>query len=139
MAFGRGVTNCPVDKAKERVAKANEYGWVMILREGTFAGPDHSTFTVEQADIFKVERAGMVAPPNALPCRDMTTAMFSVNLSVGPYSLKLFPHEFSPMSMTQILSLVADKELEVKYLSQNDTTGYYTPTPEVREIIRANF
>lgn len=134
-----GVTNVSVEVARKRIANATEFGWGMILRAGTFGAPDNTTFTVEPGDIFKVARSGMEVPVDASPATDMTAMMFSVDLTVGPYTLKLYPHEFSPLSMAEILSMVAGKELEVKYLSQDDDTGYYTPTPEIREIIKANF
>lgn len=139
--FGHhGQTNYSIKQTKEKLAKALDGNdWAMMLITRTFAGPGGVTFTVEKGDFFKIIRVGAPNWPSELPCRDRSSKYFSVDVKVGTIPLTLFPHEFSPQSMGYLLTLVADKEMEVKYLSQDDDTGYYTPTPEVREQIRAMF
>ena len=137
---GHGQTNYSIEQTKEKLAKALDGNdWAMMLITRTFAGPGGVTFTVEKGDFFKIIRVGAPSWLGQLPCRDRSSKYFSIDVKVGTIPLTLFPHEFSPHSMGYLLTLVADKEMEVKYISQDDDTGYYTPTPEVREQIRAMF
>lgn len=135
---GRGVTNVDPAKAKERVEQAEEYGWAMVMRRGNFAAPGGTSFEVEPGDCFRVVRAGVkdLAP---ICHRDYVAARFSIDCQVGPIVLKQWPHEFTPVSQVYLMSLVADGELEVKYLATNDETGYYTPTPALREQLNHMF
>lgn len=136
--YGRGVTNCDPAKTIERIQQAEEYGWAMVMHRGNFAAPGGTTFEVEPGDCFRVVRAGVkdLAP---ICHRDYVAARFSIDCQVGPIILKQWPHEFTPVSQVYLMSLVADGELEVKYLSADDETGYYTPTPALREQLNAMF
>lgn len=136
--YMRGITNCAPDKAKERVDQAAEYGWVMIMCRGTFTAPGGTTFEVEPGDCFRVSRAG-VKDLKPICHRDYVAQRFSVECQVGPIVLKQWPHEFTPVTQVYLMSLVADGELEVKYLATNDETGYYTPTPALREQLNHMF
>ena len=137
-SHGMGVTNVDPAKAKERVDQAAEYGWAMIMRRGTFSAPGGTSFEVEPGDCFRVSRAG-VKDLNPICHRDYVAQRFSIDCQVGPIVLKQWPHEFTPVTQVYLMSLVADGELEVKYLATNDETGYYTPTPGLREQLNSMF
>lgn len=131
-----GCTNYSPEQTLERLKKAKEDQWAMVLVDRTFSAPGGTNFTIEKGDFFKITRIGADDYVSELPSGDRSMKKASVDIAVGPIALTLFPHEYSPQSMTYILGLLADKEVEVKYICQEDEIGYYTLTPEVREIVR---
>ncbi len=126
------------DLVSERVPKARESGWVMSLVSRAF-GERGYTFNVDLGDVFKVKRSGRFSDgPNTCSRRRSKDTM-SVSVSVGPFNLTLFAHEFSPMTMFEILELRTAGELTEEFLATNDEVGYFTPGAELRAQIRNVF
>lgn len=137
--FGGSTRDRP-DDVKKKFAQITEGAeWAMLLMHQTFATPGGQSVTVERGDVFKIIRNGRGDWPSELPSHDRSMKSFTIDVALGPVTLTVFSHEFAPQHQAYILSLVADGEMEVKYLCQEDSIGYYTPTEAVREQIKAMF
>lgn len=136
LGFG-GVTNySPADTLKKLQKARDGHEWGMLLVDRTFTAPGGVSFSVEKGDCFKIGRIGALDWPSELASSNRTHKAATVDVMVGPIALTLYPHEFAPMTQGWLLTSVADQEMEVKFICQEDEIGYYTPTPEVREQIK---
>lgn len=112
--------------AQRKIEEARRYEWVLCLTSQTFGGSNGAALTIEVGDVYKVARTGG---------RYDSTASNTIDISLGGVSITLWPHEFSPLSMTQILLMVGDGEMTNAFITDTDDTGYWCPTEEVRQQI----
>ena len=63
--------------------------------------------------------------------RIRTTELFSVNILVGPCSLRLWPHEISAIDFLTIMELKRLGEIEESFVSAEDEIGYFKPLIEI--------
>ena len=132
---------CPFspEVARDRVARADETQWILVLKTQPFFGVETGqTFTVEMGDVFKVKRAGLVDGSQSCSAR-RSKERFTVTISVGQNDLVLFPHEFAPISWLEVMRMIDDGDMTEQYIEANDDHGYFAPVDEVRAAIRATF
>lgn len=90
-------------------------------------------------DIFKTARAGATAHEND-DCSDARTKVrFTIDITVGKRTLTLFTHECSAIGWARIMEMRAAGELYEQYVEAGDESGYFAPTLEMREQIKALF
>lgn len=139
--YQRGVTDCPPAEARKTLDKLREHGYGMILRKGSF-GDNDGTIEIEPGDIFRIKRAGLSSHADAVMencSTERSKECFSIEIEVGPIPLILWPHEISAISFVTIMELRRAGEIEESYVAQDDATGYFRPTEEMREQIYAFF
>lgn len=135
-----GVTRKSPEDTKEAIKKMRDEKWVMVLKRGSF-GSGATTFTVEPGDIFPVHRAGDVSLERGglVSNKDMTFRLFTLSIMIGTHELTLFTHEASAISFQKIMALRKDGDIKEVFVSTDDATGHFTPTPELRAEIYAMF
>jgi len=133
-----GVTNLSPEESRKKLAAANEYKWVMLLKCMMLGAPDGAQIELEAGDIIKVSRVGFVKKGGQCST-ERTKLTYSITCMVGPYEVTLFPHEFSAIGFPVIMDMLRAKEIEEQFVSGDDEGGHFTPTPEMREAIKGNF
>ncbi len=136
-SFGlKGCTDASPEIARRRCEGALKTGWIMVLRRTTL-GVSGITFTVEAGDMIPVEQT---SPDPADDCSDARTrSLFMVTARLGPLTMRLYPHEFADIDLFTIIELKRDGEVEEQFVSADDTTGYFAPVPEIRQMIQNTF
>jgi hypothetical protein len=134
----RGVTSLSADDAKERLDKIREAQWVMVLKRGVFSMPNGESVEIEPGDMFKAARVGLETVEGDCS-RERTKQMFSVDVSIGPHVLTLWPHEAAQISFIQIMQMKGAGELTECFLSPDDEQGHFVPTQVIRDQIYAVF
>lgn len=130
--FETGYTNISPTHTKRRLEEIELAGWVTILKTGNYCGAKSGiNFTVEFGDIFKVSRVGASEEPDGTP--EGSFRRFTIDITVGPETLTLYPHEAGSVTWTEIMFLRSDGEIQEAFLCQEDNTGYFTPTPEFKQ------
>ena len=117
----------------KRMEAIGEAGYATILVSRSFACESGNTISIELGDVFPVARVGSSSDDK------QPKNLYSIDIMVGPEKLKLFPWEFGIKTWTELIINQKDGELEVVYVGDEDITGYYQPTPEVREMLKVVF
>lgn len=133
-----GCTNVSADDAKQKITAAVEQKFVMCLRELTLAAFDGNSIEVGAGDIFAWQGTGYMAE-NLMPSKEKTWGMFTIKVQVGPYTITLFPHEFSAISFKTIMELRTAGEIVDCFIATNDQNGHFTPNPKLKKKIDAIF
>ncbi len=123
------------EDAIDRLLKAKEAGYAIILKTQSFGTPSGNTIQVEFGDVFPIKRVGASDDNSDVRAIDA----YSIDILVGVENLRLFPWEFGTMSWTELMMELRDKQYEAVYLGTDDVAGYYEPVPEVREMIKNAF
>lgn len=134
----RGCTNAAPEEATEKITAAKVAGWVMVLHAQTLGAPGDVAATLQLGDIVKVSRA-LPIPGAGVTSTARTRGMFMIDVTVGPLNLSLYPHEFSAVPFITIMDLKQRGEIEEQFVSPDDETGYFAPSPKMREEILAAF
>lgn len=141
--FGDGMpgsTNMSAEQSLKVISDAREAGWVMLLRRGHWGTKNGDRVEVDAGDIFKVRRAGSLEAQEIEPCsHDKTWGMFTLTVMIGQHELTQFPHEVSAISLSKVLMLQKEKQVEMVYVSKDDDTGHFSPLPALRSQIYERF
>jgi hypothetical protein len=130
--FGGGVTNLDPPAAHDRIRDLREKGWGILIKSGQFADSSGIQISVQIGDIFKIVRAGLMDPDVEAQCsKSRTLQLFSIDISVGPVPLRLWPHEISAISWITIMELRKAGEIEEAFVAAEDEHGYFKPTIEI--------
>lgn len=129
---GVGVTNLDAADAGKRIKDLKEQGWGIILKSGNFGDAGGTMISIQIGDIFKIVRAGLVDGNAEARCSPQRTSqLFSIDISVGPIPLKLWPHEIAAISWITIMELRKAGEIEEAFVAAEDEHGYFKPTIEI--------
>jgi len=118
----------------DRLDKAEELGYITILKSQTFGTPSGNNIEIEFGDIFPVKRVS-AKQDGSVKAIDF----YSIDILVGVENLRLFPWEFGTISWTEIMLEIRDNQYEAVYLGNDDVAGYFEPVPEVREMLKNAF
>jgi hypothetical protein len=121
----------------EKIEEIDKAGFLVILKSGSFGDNNGNHITVEFGDIFKINRAGV--PPANRSTYEHSKARFSIDINVGPVPLTLWPREVAAMPFATIMKLQSEGDYQMAYLSQDDQEGYWTLTPEAKQLVRNTF
>ena len=123
------------ESALDRLGKAREDGYAIILKSQKFGTPSGNNIEVEFGDIFPIKRVGIEKSEG----NDRAIDVYSIDILVGVENLRLFPWEFGTISWANLMLEMRDGQYEAVYLGSDDSAGYYEPAPEVREMIMNTF
>lgn len=139
--FGIGVTTMDRESTLEKLDKLRKEKYLLVLKTQGFVSPSGLKFTVELGDVFPVGRIGAssIEPVGHPTSWSYTKSLFTATINVAGCELVLYPHEFGSMSFLEIMVLRKDGEYMEAYLTPDDTAGYFTPTPEVKKMIKNTF
>jgi len=136
-----GCTDATPCEALKKINGVKENGFLLMLRDLRLGTPDGATITIQAGDVFQCTPSNV--PPAENPSepasKQRTWSLFVLSAQVGPYDIKLFPHEYSPISFRTVMECRKSGELVEQFMSADDKTGHFTPTPEIREQIVAAF
>jgi hypothetical protein len=116
--------------------KANDGNMVIILKSQSFGAPGGVSISVDFGDVFTPSRIGSVEPNGFW---DGSKNYFSIDVMIGPYPLTLFPWEFGVLTWLEVMRLRDEKLYEECYVSSDDKSGYYRPTPAGKNLITNAF
>lgn len=136
--FGGFLPGCTRDDPEEAIDKieaVRKEGYLMVLRTMSLGTPDGRTVSVDAGDIFVCMPSNPPRIERDIASKENTWAIFTLKLQVGPYAITLFPHEFASISLFTVMDLRKRGEVVDCYISADDNTGHFTPTPELREQI----
>ena len=128
-----------VDTTRDRVGRAKDEGWALILTTQKFGANSGVNVKIEMGDVLQVTRNGLSGWPNRECSIDRSRMAGSINVSVGPIPVTLFPHEFAPIKFLDVLALCKEGEMENKFVSSDDEIGFFSPTDDVRQQIKNAF
>lgn len=141
--FGFGSTpGCTHDSpqdVKRKLERLREDGFLMLLRDLSLGAKDGNIINLQAADIFPCTPTNPEPDQDGKVSKEHTWSLFTLQLQVGPYLVTLMPHEWSTMNLRTIMECKSAGELTEAFVSADDKSGHFTPTPEIREQIVANF
>lgn len=135
--FKTGVTH---EGSFDRIAQARETEWVMILRVPPLCAPDGRRISLDMGDVIKISRIGGPEAQEGQPISAAhSKACWTIDVQLGPVTVTLWPHEFSPISFTEVMALRSEGQLYEQFVGADDDVGYFAPVPEMRAQIDACF
>ncbi len=139
-ALMRGSTNLSPSEALARLQSVQDKGYFIVLRQLVLATTDGAIVIVEPGDIFPMRF--MAANPTDEPgtvSKERTKRLFTLPIQIGRYQTVLYPHEFDGIGLDRVMAMRRAGEISETFISADDTTGHFTPKPELVEMIKAAF
>lgn len=136
-----GVTNWDPERSRKKVLDIKEAGYCMVLRNLHLTAPDGNVLNLGAGDIFVCNPGNPTLEDVAdqPASREKTWSLYVIDLHVGPYSTRLFPHEYAPISLPVIMDLKRRGEVCEAYLSPDDKIGHFAVSDAMREQIQGAF
>jgi hypothetical protein len=138
LAFG-GCTRERPEDALEKFEHLARDGFLMVLRNLHVGTPDGMQLEVEAGDVFQCRASARTPTEGGPPSKERTWQLFMLDLQVGPYQMRFFPHEWSAISLHTVMDLRKRGELVEGFMCTEDSHGHFAPTPAIREQINAAF
>jgi hypothetical protein len=134
-----GATNVGPQDTLQKIKRLREDNFLILLRNRSLVARDGNIVNLGAGDIFQCAPTNPEPDPEGQFSKDRTWALFTLNLAVGPYEIRLFAHEWSPISFRVVMELKSAGEMVESFIDDSDKIGHFTPTPEMREQIEACF
>jgi len=134
-----GCTDTSPADALKRINDVRRDGFAMILRSFSLGAPDGATVSMNAGDIFPCMVKNPVPTSDGEPSKENTWALFMLDVDIGPYPARFFPHEFASIGLASIMEMKNRGEIVEHFTSAEDKSGHFTPTPALRQMIEDTF